>query len=79
MKSAKGRTEGVLHMLDNPDVHCVDVLKRLEAVQGALSKVNMAVLRSRIRDHGTTARADNDLVVGELLEALQYRDRPPWR
>lgn len=76
LKSAKGHLEGVLRMLEDPDVYCVDVLKQLKAVQGALSKVNTAVLRSHLRDHVATAseRGDVELVVDELLDALKYRD-----
>lgn len=76
LKSVKGHLEGVLRMLDDPDAYCVDVLRQLKAVQGALTKVNTAVLRAHIRDHVTTAseRGDVDLVVDELLDALKYRD-----
>lgn len=76
LRSAKGHLEGVLRMLEDPDSYCVDVLKQLKGVQGALSKVNTAVLRSHIRDHVTTAsqRGDVDPIVDELLEALKYRD-----
>jgi DNA-binding FrmR family transcriptional regulator len=53
----------------------VDVLKQIKAVQGALSKVNEAVLRSHIKDHVATAavRGDTDKIVEELMEALKYR------
>lgn len=75
LRSAKGHLEGVLRMLEDPSVYCVDVLKQIKAVQGALSKVNDAVLRSHVRDHVATAaqRGDTDTVVEELMEALKYR------
>lgn len=75
LKSAKGHLEGVLRMLEDPDVYCVDVLKQISAVQGALSKVGEGVLRSHIRDHVTTAteRGDAEQIVSELMEALKYR------
>lgn len=75
LKSARGHLDGVLRMLENPDVYCVDVLKQVKAVQGALAKVNEAVLRSHIRDHVSTAaqRGDTDQIVEELMEALKYR------
>lgn len=40
LKSAKGHLEGVLRMLEDEGVYCVDVLKQVKAVQGALSKVS---------------------------------------
>ena len=75
LKSAKGHLEGVLKMLDDPEIYCVDVLKQVKAVQGALTKINEAVLRSHIRDHVATAaeRGDAAHVVEELMEALKYR------
>ncbi len=75
LRSAKGHPEGVLRMLEDPDVYCVDVLKQVKAVQGALSRINDGVLRSHIRDHVVTAaqRGDTDAIVEELMEALKYR------
>ena len=77
LKSAKGHLEGVLRMLDDPSVYCVDVLKQVKAVQGALSKVGDKVLRSHIRDHVATAalRGDTEEIVAELMEALKYQAR----
>lgn len=75
LKSAKGHLEGVIRMLDDENVYCVDVLKQVKAVTGALSKINATVLRAHIRDHVTTAaqRGDADAIVDELMEALKYR------
>jgi CsoR family transcriptional regulator, copper-sensing transcriptional repressor len=77
LKSAKGHLEGVLRMLDDPDVYCVDVLKQIKAVQGALTKVGDSVLRAHIRDHVATAaqRGDSEQITEELMEALKYRSR----
>jgi len=62
-------------MLDDPNVYCVDVMKQLSAVQGAITKVNDKVLRSHIKDHVSTAilRGDTDHIVDELMEALKYK------
>jgi DNA-binding FrmR family transcriptional regulator len=75
LKSARGHLEGVLRMLDDPEIYCVDVLKQIKAVQGALSKVSELILRAHIRDHVTTAaqRGDTDEIVNELMDALKYR------
>jgi len=75
LKSVRGHVEGVLRMLDDPSVYCVDVLKQVSAVQGALRKVSEAVLRSHVRDHVVTAaeRGDSESIVDELMEALKYR------
>jgi CsoR family transcriptional regulator, copper-sensing transcriptional repressor len=75
LKSARGHLDGILRMLEDPSVYCVDTLKQIKAVQGALSKVNDAVLKAHIRDHVATAaqRGDTDHIVNELMEALKYR------
>lgn len=75
LKGAHGHLAGVLRMLDDPNVYCVDVMKQISAVQGALTKVNDKVLRSHIKDHVSTAilRGDTDHIVDELMEALKYK------
>ncbi len=75
LKGAYGHLAGVLRMLENPNVYCVDVMKQISAVQGALNKVNDKVLRSHIKDHVSTAilRGDTEHIVDELMEALKYR------
>jgi DNA-binding FrmR family transcriptional regulator len=75
LKSAKGHLEGVMRMLEDPEVYCVNVLKQIKAVQGALTKISNAVLRSHIREHVITAgqRGDTNQIVDELMEALKYK------
>ncbi len=75
LRSARGHLDGIVRMLDDPGVYCVDVLKQVKAVQGALSRVSEKVLRSHIREHVATAaeRGDVDAMVDELMEALKYR------
>lgn len=77
--STRGHLEGILKMLE-PDSdccgpYCVDVLKQLKAVQGALGRVSELILRSHLRDHVVNAqeRGDVDKIVEELMEVLKYR------
>lgn len=73
--SVRGHLEGVLKMLEKEDVYCVDVLKQLRAVEGAVNKVGDLILRSHLRHHVATAaeRGDSDALVDELMEYLKYR------
>ncbi len=73
--SIKGHVEGILRMLEDESIYCVDALKQIKAVQGALDKVGGLVLRSHLRDHVVTAadRGDTDQIVTELMEVLKYR------
>jgi CsoR family transcriptional regulator, copper-sensing transcriptional repressor len=77
LKSVRGHLEGVLRMLEDESIYCVDVLKQVKAIQGALGKVSEKVLRSHIHDHVVTAseRGDTDAIVNELMEALKYQYR----
>jgi DNA-binding FrmR family transcriptional regulator len=67
--------EGILKMLQDERVYCVDVLKQIKAVNGALDKVGGLVLRSHLQDHVVTAheRGDTAEIVDELMEVLKYR------
>lgn len=73
--SVRGHVEAVLRMLDEEAVYCVDVLKQMRAVAGALDKVGDLVLRSHLRSHVVTAsqRGDTNPIVDELMEILKYR------
>jgi CsoR family transcriptional regulator, copper-sensing transcriptional repressor len=72
--STKGHVEGILKMLEG-DPYCVDVLKQIKAVQGALDKVGEMVLQSHLKHHvvSATERGDADHLVAELMEVLKYR------
>jgi DNA-binding FrmR family transcriptional regulator len=73
--SIKGHVEGILRMLEDETVYCVDALKQIKAVNGALDKVGNLVLRSHLQDHVVTAqtRGDTDQIVDELMEVLKYK------
>jgi DNA-binding FrmR family transcriptional regulator len=73
--SVRGHVEGILRMLEDDTVYCVDVLKQVKAVDGALDKVGALILQSHLRRHVVTAheRGDEERIVGELLELLKYR------
>ena len=64
--SIKGHVEGILRMLDDEQVYCVDILKQIRAVDGALDKVGDLVLRSHLGDHVVTAHERGD--VSEIVD-----------
>jgi DNA-binding FrmR family transcriptional regulator len=75
LASVKGHVEGVLRMLEDEKVYCVDVLKQIKAIDGALGKVGGLILRSHLANHVVTshARGDEGQIVEELMEILKYR------
>lgn len=72
---AKGHLDSILKSLQKHDVYCVDVLRQIKAVQGALEKAGQITLESHLRAHVATAaaRGDTEVIVDELMDALRYR------
>mgnify|MGYP000049969636 CR=1 FL=1 len=72
--SVRGHIEGILKMLED-DPYCIDVLRQIKAVEGALDKAGELVLQSHLKHHVTNAaqRGDADQLVEELMEVLKYR------
>lgn len=72
---AKGHLESILQALQKHDVYCVDVLRQIRAVEGALQKAGHITLESHLRAHVATAteRGDTEAIVEELMDALRYR------
>lgn len=72
---AKGHLESILQSLQKHDAYCVDVLRQIKAVQGALEKAGQITLESHLRAHVATAadRGDTETIVEELMDALRYR------
>ncbi len=73
--SVRGHVEGILRMLEDDSIYCVDVLKQIKAVDGALDKVGELILRSHLSNHVVTAheRGDDSAIIEELMEVLKYR------
>ena len=72
---ARGHLDSIVRMLDDPEVYCVDVLRQIKAVQGALSGAGDVVLRGHLEAHVATSagRGDSVEMVEEVMEALRYR------
>lgn len=75
MKTVRGHLEGIVRMLENESIYCVDVLKQIKAVEGALDRIGGMVLQSHLKHHVVTSheRGDTDAIVAELMEVLKYR------
>jgi len=74
LKIARGHLESIISMLEKEDAYCVDVLRQIKAVQGALSGAGEVVLRGHLEAHVATAstRGDSVEIVEELMEAMKY-------
>jgi len=75
LKSVDGHLRGVIKMVED-DAYCMDVLKQLQAVQGAISRVNALLLQDHLHTCVTTAvqgddPAERERVIGELLSLYE--------
>ena len=71
LKSVDGHLRGVIKMVED-DAYCMDVLKQLQAVQGAIGRVNALLLQDHLQTCVTTAirgdePSERERVIGELL------------
>ena len=74
-KSIEGHARGVERMLAD-DVYCIDILKQTLAIQGAIEKVNAAILERHLQTCVTAAigsddPAERERVIRELLEVMK--------
>jgi DNA-binding FrmR family transcriptional regulator len=79
LKTIEGHIRGVQRMLEE-DAYCIDIIKQIQAVQAALSKVNSLILDDHLETCLTTAvRGDDPVarekVLGELSEVFDTKSR----
>ena len=75
LKSVEGHLRGVIKMVEE-DTYCMDVIKQLQAVQGAVGRVNALLLEDHLESCVTTAirgddPAERERVIGELLRVFE--------
>ena len=74
-KSIEGHASAVERMIAD-DRYCVDILKQTLAIQGAIERVNAAILEKHLHSCVTTAIRETDpverqRVIGELLDVFK--------
>jgi DNA-binding FrmR family transcriptional regulator len=79
LKSVDGHLRGVIKMVEE-DAYCMDVIKQLQAVQGAIERINALLLADHLQTCVTTAiRSDRpeerERVIGELLHLFEHGAR----
>ncbi|GAC1592190.1 MAG: hypothetical protein NVS3B28_20750 [Candidatus Velthaea sp.] len=74
LKSVRGHVEGLMKMLED-DAYCVDVIKQISAIRGALDKIADIELRQHFKTctAEAVARGRSDDAVDELMSALRFR------
>ena len=81
LKSVDGHLRGVIKMVEE-DAYCMDVIKQLQAVQGAIGRVNALLLSDHLQTCVTTAiqgdaPAERERVIGELLRLFEQGQQTP--
>jgi DNA-binding FrmR family transcriptional regulator len=76
LKSVDGHLRGVIKMVEE-DAYCMDVVKQLQAVQGAIGRVNALLLQDHLQTCVTTAvrgddAAERQRVLAELLSLFEH-------
>jgi DNA-binding FrmR family transcriptional regulator len=76
LQSIEGHVRGIQRMVEEGK-YCIDVIKQIEAVQAALSKVNEIILDSHLHTCVSTAiRGDEparrEAVIDEILEVFRH-------
>ena len=80
LASAKGHLQGIAKMVDE-DSYCIDVIRQIQAVQAALSKVNTLILDQHLRTCVTTAVRGEDpeereRILAEVTSVFAMSKRP---
>ncbi len=76
LQSVEGHVRGVQRMVEE-DKYCIEIIKQVEAIQAALSKINEIILDGHLRTCVTTAiRGDEparrEAVINEILEVFRH-------
>ena len=76
LRSAAGHVNGIVRMLEE-ERYCIDVIKQIQAIQTALSRVSESILDSHLRTCVTTAIQDDDRgererVLNEVIEVFRH-------
>lgn len=76
LRTIEGHLKGVIKMVED-GVYCIDVIRQINAVQGALNKVSEGILRDHLNSCVTTAIRGEDLserqrVLEEIAEVYAH-------
>ena len=77
LASAAGHVKGIERMVED-DTYCIDVIKQIQAVQAALSKVSTIILDNHLRTCVTTAiqgddAAEREAVLEEVTSVFEMK------
>jgi DNA-binding FrmR family transcriptional regulator len=79
LKSVAGHVNGIVRMLEE-DRYCIDVIKQIQAIQTALSRVSESILDAHLRTCVTTAIRGDDAdererLLSEVIEVYRQTSK----
>ena len=79
LKSIEGHIRGIQRMVDE-DVYCMDIMKQIKAVQGALDRVNAMILDNHMQTCVARAvisedKSEQEKVMHEITELFTAAHR----
>ena len=79
LKSISGHVNGIVRMLEE-DRYCIDVIKQIQAIQTALSRVSESILDAHLRTCVTTAIRGEDAdererLLSEVIEVYRHSSK----
>ena len=75
LKTVEGHIRGIQRMIEN-DSYCIDVIRQIQAVQGALNKVSTQILEEHLHSCLITAvrgedPAERERVLQEIIDVFE--------
>ena len=75
LKTIEGHLRGVIRMVEQ-DAYCIDIIRQIQAVEGALNKVSTRILEDHLNSCVITAVQGNDQtererVLKEITEVFE--------
>lgn len=75
LKTIEGHLRGIIRMVEE-DTYCIDVIRQIQAVDGALNKVSAQILENHLNSCVITAiqgnnKAERERVLKEITEVFE--------
>jgi len=75
LKTIEGHLRGVIRMVEE-DAYCIDVIRQIQAVEGALNKVSTRILENHLNSCVITAvqgqdQSERERVLKEITEVFE--------
>jgi len=75
LKTIEGHLRGVIRMVEE-DAYCIDVIRQIQAVEGALNKVSAQILEGHLNSCVITAvqgddQSERERVLKEITEVFE--------